>query len=197
MSLLEQRLALADGVVEGVLEVGVRVHANEVGSLDSGAVRAIDPGSPGVNVTDGNLAECSTSESLLDLANVVGYRGRASPNAGQVDDSSGRVTVEILTAHCDTITDACQLVAIGGDGGLESTELGIEPGLTARGPHAQEERRAWNSQRGRDGGDDIAGGTRLLHTHTTVSTDRSSDDALPVRRLYDHHLRSWCRVWPL
>lgn len=87
--LLEQALALADGVVEGILKIWVCVSANEVGSLDNSAVRIIDPCSPGINVTNWNMAKCGPSDRLLDLLDEVGHSGWACTNARLVDDTSG------------------------------------------------------------------------------------------------------------
>ena len=87
--LIEQGLALVDGVIEGVLEVWVGVSANEVRSLDDSAVGVVDPCSPCVNVTDRNFAECCARDRLLDLLDKVGDSGWASTNAGFVDDSCG------------------------------------------------------------------------------------------------------------
>jgi hypothetical protein len=69
-SILEETWAVLDAVGLGGLEVWVGVHSNPIASIDDGLVRAVDPSSPGVDVTDGGSAQGSIGNGGTNLANV-------------------------------------------------------------------------------------------------------------------------------
>lgn len=67
---MEETWAVLDAVGLGSLEVWVGVHSDPIASIDDGLVRAVDPSSPGVDVTDGGSAQGSTGNGRTNLANV-------------------------------------------------------------------------------------------------------------------------------
>lgn len=97
---LEERLALGDAVGHSVLEVRVRIDADEVARGDNGIVGGIHPGGPGIDVTDRG-SDAGGVERSANLGDVVGDIRRLGTDAGHVFDTSGRDAVEVFTANAD------------------------------------------------------------------------------------------------
>ena len=135
----EELAAGSDVVVHGGLEVGVRVHANEVNSLDDGVVGSVDVDGPGVDVTDGLALKSSAADSITGLLDVFDELLGLSTGAGLVLNTSGGDTVEVLAADGDTLNEVSEGSAVPSNGSLESSDLVVEVGLTGGGPHAEEE----------------------------------------------------------
>lgn len=162
-SLLEEGSALVDTVDLSVLEVWVRVNTKEVNSADNVAVAAVDPGGPGVNVTDGGTRESGTSNSRADLVDVrdkdawllawvcaTGLNGR------------WRDAVKILATDRNTGNERSEVSSVLGDGVLQSSELAVEGSLVLGGPETKQ-KTGLGGNGGWDGGDDGVGGAALDH----------------------------------
>lgn len=67
----QERFSLRCGEKKTYFEVRVGVEANPVASGSNCRVRAIDPSSPGVDVTNGHTGEGGIGNGSLDLINVV------------------------------------------------------------------------------------------------------------------------------
>lgn len=108
----------------------LRIHSNEVAGINDSVVGAVDPGSPGIDVTNWGRAQGSTSDRGSDLADVVGKLGRLSTVARLGSNPSGRDTVEILGSNRDTSNQLCELVAVLGDGSLQGVDFVCDASLT-------------------------------------------------------------------
>lgn len=96
-SIVEQGLAVVDGVGLSVLEVWVGVHAKPVDGLSNSVVGAVGPGGPGVDVADLNTAQNSARDGGADLADVRNNGVGVGTNTSLGLNAGGRVTVKILT----------------------------------------------------------------------------------------------------
>lgn len=158
--IVEQTVGVVDGVGLGVLEVGVGVNTNPVGSLRDSDVGGVGPGGPGVDVADLSAAQSSASNGLADLLDV-GHNGvGVGTNASLGLNASGGVTVEILTAHGDTDNQLGEGVSVGVDGVLERSDLVVKDILASGGPETEQQAGVLLDGSG-DGGGHIAGGTAL------------------------------------
>ena len=119
----KQRVALADGVGHGVLEVRVGVHAQPVDGVDNGLVRAVVPGSPGLDVADLGILERGTGDGVPRLLDVTCDGVRLGTDVRSRLDAHGRVAVEILGADRDAVDEAAELLAVLLDGRLEGRDL--------------------------------------------------------------------------
>lgn len=139
---VEEAVAVRDVVGHGILEVWIRVDAEEVASRDDRVVGAVDPSSPRVDVANGDARDASAAEGRADLADVVDDVGRLSANAGQVLDAGGRDAVQVLRADRDALDQVREAGAVLGDGGRESRDFVGDGGLTSRGPNTEKKRGA-------------------------------------------------------
>jgi len=53
---------------------------------------------PGIDVADGSTGQDSASDGSANLGDVADEVGRVGPDSALVDDASGGIAVEILTA---------------------------------------------------------------------------------------------------
>lgn len=134
---LDQSLAILDVVVVGALEVRIGINTEPVAGVNDGLVGVVGPGSPGVNVADGDILQAGSSDGGADSLDVLENGVRALANSGLGGDSSGRVTVQILTADRDTDNQLGEVVSVRGDGGLEGSNFVVK-GIT-RGPETEEQ----------------------------------------------------------
>ncbi len=88
IGLPEGRVAVLDRIFHGVLEVRVCVSADEVAVVNNSLVRSIDPGGPGIHMTDGYAGEWGSSDDFADLLYVARNNIRASTHTGFVRDAS-------------------------------------------------------------------------------------------------------------
>jgi len=100
---VKERIAVADVIGHGVLEVWIRVHSQEIAGRNDGIVGAIDPSSPRVNVTDWNARDTGIAESGSNLTNVVDNIGWFGTDTSLVGNAGGRDTIEILRANRNTL----------------------------------------------------------------------------------------------
>ena len=135
----EEAVPIVDAIGHGILEVWVRVHADEVGGADDSVVGAVDPGSPGINVTDRLAAGRSASDGLSDLADVVSEVVWGSSDARLVDDARRRNAVQVLRAHGDTGDQVGEGGAELADGAGKGSQLIVDVGLASRCPETQEQ----------------------------------------------------------
>jgi hypothetical protein len=156
---LEQRLAVRDVVVVGVLEVGVGINAEPVAGINDRLVGGVGPGSPGVDVADGGILQASSRDGGADGLDVFENGVRALANASLGGNASGRVTVQILTADRDTDNQFGELVSVGGNGRLQGSNLVVK-GIT-RGPETEKKSSLFLDS-GVNGSDGSVGSTTLL-----------------------------------
>jgi len=97
-SLLEEVFALSDVVCHGVLEVWVGVNSDPVACGDNSRVRSINPGSPGVNVTNWGLLKSGTLDGIAESGNVTRDGSGINTDTSVGELSLSRVTVEILAS---------------------------------------------------------------------------------------------------
>jgi len=67
---IEQTLAIIDAVGHCVLEIWVCVHSDEVAGINDSVDPTFGPGSPGINVTNWNVGQARTLDSITNLADV-------------------------------------------------------------------------------------------------------------------------------
>lgn len=161
---LEQTLGIIDGVGLCVLEVRVSVETEPVDSLDGSGVGAVGPGVPGIDVTDGGIAQAGTGDGGADLVDVVDQLGGLETGTGGGASADGGVTVEILGTDGDTDDQVGEVVTVGVDGGLESGKL-VGHGA-AGGPETEEKSGLLLDSSG-DGLDGAVGGATLDHSVET------------------------------
>lgn len=87
--ILEKRLSAGDVVGVGVLEVWVRIETEPVNSLNDGVVGGVVPGSPGVNVTDGDMGEACAGDGGSHGLDVIDNVVRVLANTRLGSDTSG------------------------------------------------------------------------------------------------------------
>lgn len=160
---VEQVLAVLNGVVVGVLEVGVGVQADPVASIDGSLVGAVDPRVPGVDVADRGIGQGGVGNDVTDHLDVLGQDVGADTGVLLVEDTSGGDAVQILAADRDTGDQGAERRAVLGDGGLQSVELVVEDVLASRGPETEQEAGLGADGSG-DSRDDAASSTALLWT---------------------------------
>lgn len=158
---VEQASTALDGVRHGALEVGVGIHADPVTSLRDSTVRRVGPGSPGVNVTDGSVAQRGAFDGITDQANVSDDVRGLRTVARLGSDTHGRAAVEILTANRDTDDELCEVGSVLLDGGLEGSDFGLEGTLTAGGPETEQQRGVFRNGGG-NGRCGLVGGASTL-----------------------------------
>ncbi|KAI6757500.1 hypothetical protein HG531_003325 [Fusarium graminearum] len=174
---LEQVCTLGDGVVLGVLEVRVGIHAEPVTSLDDSVIGCIGISGPCVNVTDRHRLEASSLDSAAGLLDIVYEDGRVGAGVLVVLETSGRDTVEIFVSDRDTSDEAIELVTVLVDSVLQGGNLVGE--AIARGPETKEEA-SLGLDSGRNGRDGLVGRATLDHGvetsagESTVSTLEAS-----------------------
>jgi len=136
---VEQVGGVVDVVALAVLVVRVGVEAEEVDGVNDGLVGAVGPDVPGVDVADRNAAQSGVGKGLLEVADELDDDIRVGTDTGRVvDQTSLADTVEILAADGDTDDKVGELLAVGVDGGLESSKLLVNV-LGARGPDTEED----------------------------------------------------------
>lgn len=101
-SLVEESSALADAIGLSVLEVWVGINTDPVAGVDNGVVGSVDPGGPGIDMTNTDTAQGGARDSSSNLFNVVDDSIRVSSNGGASSDTGRRVSVEILTSYSNT-----------------------------------------------------------------------------------------------
>lgn len=165
--IVEQTRSRVDGVRHGVLEVWVGVHAGPVNGIRDGRVGGVGPRSPGVNVTDGGLAQGSGSKGSPDLLDVVDEVVWVGTRAGLGLDTGRRDAVQVLAAHGDAHDQVGELGAVLRDGRVDSRELSLDVTIASRGPDAEEKGRVLRNGCG-NGGDGLVGGAAALLRRLSV-----------------------------
>jgi hypothetical protein len=130
-SVIEELCAGPNAVDHGVLEVWVGVHSNEIGRIDDSLVRTVDPGSPGVNMTDLNIPSWRSGlDCSFYLANVGSEGGWVSTISRVGSDTCWRDTVKIFASNRNTSNKRCELLSPLGDGRVQGSNLGVECSLS-------------------------------------------------------------------
>ena len=101
VSIEEHLLAILNAVGLRVLEIGVRIHPDEIGSGNDSVVGTIDPGSPCVDMAHGDPAQSSPCNGISHLGDVVRDGLGVGPNTGFARDANRGASVEIFTADRD------------------------------------------------------------------------------------------------
>lgn len=130
-SLLEEVFALSDIVGHGVLEVWVSVNSDPVACGDNSRVGTINPGSPGINVTNWGLLESGTLDGVSERGDVSRDDGGIDTDTSVCELALGRVTVEILASDGDTNNEVGEVLAVCLDGRVESSDFGLERSVTS------------------------------------------------------------------
>lgn len=135
---VEKSSGVLDVVALAAFVEWVLVNAKEVNGVDDGLDGGVGPSIPSVDVTDRNLAQVGTLESLLEIINEAqdGFGGVA--DATLVLDAGDRVTVKILTADGDTNDKISELAAILRNSLLQGANLLVDV-VSARGPSTEED----------------------------------------------------------
>ena len=139
VSSVKERLAVLDGVCHGVLVVRISIHAEEVTVGNNGVIRAVDPCSPRVNVTDWNAGHASIGECGADLLDVIDNVGRLCSGTRVILDASGGDAVEVLGTNRDAYDEACELGFILGDSRCKGGDFVCKVSLACRCPEAKEQ----------------------------------------------------------
>jgi hypothetical protein len=157
----EELSGTLNAVLLGLLEVGVRIHANPVKRVNDRLGGAVEVDLPGIDVTNADVLQSCTADSIAGLLNVLDQLGRSSAGVLAGNTPLG-VAVEVLTADGDTDDEIGELVTVLLDGGLESADLVVEAGVTSRCPHAEKES-GLCVDGSLDGLDDLVGSAVLDH----------------------------------
>lgn len=135
---VEQVARVLDVVALAVLVVRVLVNADPVDRVNDGLVGAVHPHVPRVDVADGHVLKGGALEGLLPVANELDELRGTGTNAGLVLDTRDGNTVEILGTNGRADDQIRKLLAVLGDGRLESLDLGLN-GVGARSPDTQKD----------------------------------------------------------
>lgn len=87
-------------------------------------------------MTDGGISKPCAGDGRSDGLDVVDDVVGVLANTGLGGDTSGRVTVEILTTDGDTNNQAGEVRTVGRDGGLQGGDFVVES--VTRGPETEE-----------------------------------------------------------
>lgn len=184
-SILEEGGTVVNAVGHGVLEIRVRVHSDEVAGVDDGLVGAVDPGRPGVDVTNWYFAQTRSRNDGADLVDVVNDGLRISTHRRSGLNTRWRVSVEILAADRDTSNQACEGRAVLCDRLLEGRDFVVDGSGS---PETQEEVRAlrngsWNGRCHISSGTGLNHGIQASTGEAAVGTDEvlgGGEEALEV-----------------
>jgi hypothetical protein len=120
---VEEGLGVLDAVLHGELVVRVSVETEPVEMVDDIGVGGVGPGIPGVDVTEGNVAQAGAGDSGANLLDVRDELLGLDTGAGVGLGASDRVTVHILRTDGDTDDQLGEVFTVLADGGLESGDL--------------------------------------------------------------------------
>jgi hypothetical protein len=133
-------LAGRNAVGHGVLKVWVGVHSNEIRRIDDSLVGTVDPGSPGVNMTDLNIPSWRSGlDCSLYLANVRSEGGWVSAISRVGSDTCWGDTVEIFASNRNASNKGCELRSPLGDGRVQGSDLGVKCSLSTGSPETEEQ----------------------------------------------------------
>jgi hypothetical protein len=152
----EKRVAVVNGVVEGVLEVresyelsttafritsrsSLTIEPNPIDSIDNSTVATIDPIVPGVDVANSSSRGSSASDHRASTLDIIDKDIRALTNSTIVLDALHGGPVKILGANRDTNDQVSQSTAVLLDSRAQSIKLILEDFAASRSPQSQEE----------------------------------------------------------
>lgn len=117
----EQVKSSGNGIGFRVLEIGVLIDAKPINRVDDGLIRAVYPGSPGIDVTDGNMGKRRVGNDGTDLVDVADEIGGLGTGTGEVFNSDGGVSVEVFASDGNANDDVGEVVAVCSDCGIEGS----------------------------------------------------------------------------
>lgn len=138
-SLEEERFGIVDAVLLGVLEVWVGIVTNPVQSVDDLRIGAVNPGRPGIDVTDGSRTQRSARDGGFHLVDVGQDHIRPGTDSSICLLTRDRVTVQILRPDRDTHHEGGEFITVCGDGTLQGSNLLGDVISTTRGPETEQE----------------------------------------------------------
>lgn len=157
---IEELLGVLDAVLHGKLVVRVSVETEPVEVVDDIGVGGVGPRVPGVDVTDGGVAQASAGNGGTDLLDVGDKLLGLNTGAGVRLRASDGVTVHIFATDGDTNDELGEVITILADGRLESGNLVVH--VASGGPKTQEQLGLLLNG-GRNGLNGSVGGTTLDH----------------------------------
>lgn len=135
----EELSAVLDAVCLSSLVVWVSIHSKPVDSVDDGGVAAVDPGGPGVDVSQLRTARRSAADQVADLVDVVDEAGWSLTTAAVVLNASRSDAVQVLRSDRDTIDEVGEGGAILVDGVLQGSQLLVERVLASASPKTEQQ----------------------------------------------------------
>ena len=138
VGIVEGLVGVLDAIGHGSLEVGICVHAEEVGGSDYGTVGVVYEGSPGIDMADGLAVERSIPNSVPGALDVADQNIGLLAYARLVLDSSGRDTVEVFAADGDADDEVGESGAVLLNSSLQSSYLVSERSVILGSPETEE-----------------------------------------------------------